>query len=60
MKQGDILKIRSCAWPELEDAIGIVYEIDPQYVSIYFAQLDRRICFGLRMLEYVEVINENR
>ena len=60
MKQGDILKIRSCAWPELDNMLGIIYEIDQFSVSIYFAQLGRRICFGLRILEYVEVINENR
>ena len=60
MKVGDLVKIKSRAWPELDNIVGIVCSKDYGFVSIYFAQINRDICFGIGILEYLEVIYEGR
>ena len=60
MKKGSIIKIRSRAWPELDNMMGIVYDASESFATIYFAQINRRIHFGSGIFEYVEVIYESR
>ena len=56
MKTGSIVKIRSHAWHELDNILGIVCESGESFVCIYFAQLNRKIHFGTGIFEYIEVI----
>ena len=56
MKTGSIIKIRSIAWAELDNILGIVCESGESFVCIYFAQLNRKIHFGTGIFEYIEVI----
>ena len=60
MKKGSIIKIRSHAWPELDNIMGIVYDASDRFAAIYFAQINRKIHFGSGIFEYVEVIHESR
>jgi hypothetical protein len=60
MKKGSIVKIRSRAWPELDNIVGIVFDADESFACIYFAQINRKIHFGTGIFEYVEVIYESR
>tara|TARA_Y100001972_G_scaffold125494_1_gene176798 strand:+ start:1245 stop:1427 length:183 start_codon:yes stop_codon:yes gene_type:complete len=60
MKKGSIIKIRSHAWPELDNIMGIVLDADESFACVYFAQINRKISFGTGIFQYIEVIHESR